>query len=112
MKRTLWAVMSGIVRVSCPGCGEIEVRADEITVRACSELAQNIYRFRCDRCETFVIKDASPSTVQLLIRAGVRIDPWRPSTGQRELRNDPPIHIDELIDFHFELEALPTADPP
>ena len=103
--------MSGKVRVSCPGCGEIEVRVDDVTVRVCVQLAQNIYRFHCDRCDTFVIKDAVQSTVLLLRRAGVRVEAWELSADLRALRDGPPIHIDELIDFHIQLEALPTADP-
>ena len=104
--------MSGKVRVSCPGCGQIEVRVDDVTIRACVELAQNTYRFRCDHCDTFVIKDAGQMIVRLLLRAGVRVDTWHVPQDLRERRDGPPIHVDELIDFHFQLQTLPTADPP
>ena len=73
--------MLGFVRVWCPGCGDIEVQADGVTIRACVEVAQNTYRFHCDRCDTLVIKDAGQSTVRLLLRAGVRVDPWDSSAG-------------------------------
>ena len=105
------AMNSALVRVSCPGCGVVEVRADDITIRACVELVQNTYRFRCVRCDTFVIKDASQSTVLLLLRAGATVETWHVPEDLRERPDDPPIHIDDLIDFHFQLDTLPTADP-
>jgi len=109
--RTILAMTSALVRVSCPGCGVVEVSVDNITVRACVELAQNTYRFHCDRCDTFVIKDASQSTVVLLLHAGATVDTWHVPEDLRERHDDPPIHIDELIDFHFQLDTLPTVDP-
>ena len=80
-------VTSGTVRVSCPGCGEIDVLVDDVTIRTCVELAQNTYRFHCDHCDMFVIKDASQTTLLLLLRAGVRVDTWHIPADIRERRD-------------------------
>ena len=103
--------MLELVRVSCPGCGAIEVRADDVTIRACSDRAQNTYRFQCSRCDTFVIKDAVHSILLLLLRAGVRVDTWHGTEELGEPRDGSRIHVDELVGFHLQSETLPTTDP-
>ncbi len=103
--------MTGIVRASCPTCGDIEVRAGEVTVRCCAETMQNTYRFRCPICSSWTVKDAGPSVVVLLLRAGAQAESWRLPL---ELHERPdctvePISDDDLIDFHEAVERLPTG---
>ncbi|MEO8697040.1 MAG: hypothetical protein ABI658_26260 [Acidimicrobiales bacterium] len=103
-------MLIGVVRASCPDCGDIEVHCDDVTVRRCVETRHHSYRFRCPICAMTSVKDAGMGAVTLLLRAGVPVEHWnlplefaeRPAQGEA-------INHDDLIDIHQALELLPTA---
>ena len=73
----------GNVRAGCPTCGPIEVAAAEITILSCLDTSTNLYRFRCPRCGSAIVKDAGPAAVTLLLRAGANVGHWQePSNHQ------------------------------
>jgi hypothetical protein len=68
---------------------------------------QPFYAFVCPTCGESVEKPADDRIIGLLKSADVRIveDPVYPEVIDKP--NAPPITLDEIIDFHFWLEAAP-----
>ena len=58
------------VRATCPTCGTVDVRAGHVTILPCIEVLENVYRFCCPKCTSWIVRSANPSTVMLLLRAG------------------------------------------
>jgi hypothetical protein len=102
-----------MVRASCPTCREVEVNGQDFTIRCCIEDMRSMYRFRCPRCDSWTVKDANPGVITLLLRAGARVERWRRplEIDERPDRSVAPLNEDDLIDFHEELQRLPTAPP-
>jgi predicted RNA-binding Zn-ribbon protein involved in translation (DUF1610 family) len=104
-------MLSGVVRASCPDCGDVEVHSDGITIRRCVETMEHSFRFRCPICSMWAVKDAGSGAVTLLLRAGVPVEHWnlplelaeRPSHGAT-------IDHDDVIDLLQAIALLPTAD--
>jgi hypothetical protein len=66
------------IRASCPSCGEVDLRPDDVVlhvVRAPDGLISDgsEYRFRCPDCEDIVAKPADERIAQLLTTGGVAI---------------------------------------
>ena len=65
------------IRANCPSCGDVQLRASDLTVRVCSDDEQGSYCFQCPTCAQAVAKDASRRIVDLLVSSGVRMEVWR-----------------------------------
>jgi hypothetical protein len=100
----------GKVLATCDKCGHIEL--DELVVRRCVDTGQVDYRFRCPICSMFAVKPLVPHVFELLMRAGAPLEQWTLPAELRERpgADVPPICADDLIDFHADLDKLPTAD--
>ncbi|HLM19319.1 MAG TPA: hypothetical protein VK549_15970 [Acidimicrobiia bacterium] len=93
------------VRAQCPGCGDVQLHIDDLTVRVCHEDdVPSAYRFRCPECDETVHREASPRIVELLVSAGARQEMWRWPAELSELRVGPPLTPDDLLDLHVLLE--------
>ena len=93
------------IRANCPSCGDVQLRATELTVRVCSDDEPGSYWFRCPACERPVAKDASRRIVDLLVSSGVRMQVWRLPAELREPQYPgAPLTPDDLLDFHLMLE--------
>lgn len=104
--------MAATVRTSCTTCGPVEVRAKDVTVFACASNVQNAYGFRCPICSMWMVKDANPSVVTLLLRTGVHAESW-PHLWAPDDQPDPtlgPISDAELLEFHEQLEHWPNTE--
>jgi len=89
------------IRANCPSCGDVQLRAGDLTVRVCSDDEQGSYAFRCPACELAVAKEASKRIVDLLVSSGVRMEVWRLPAELAEPHQGPPITPDDLLDFHL-----------
>src|SRR5436309_347160 len=61
-----WTAVTTI-RANCPSCGDVQLKASELTVRVCSDDERGSYCFRCPECRRAVAKDASRRIVDLLV---------------------------------------------
>lgn len=79
----------------------MQLRADDLTVRVCSDDETGAYTFRCPACAGAVAKEASRRIVDLLVSSGVRMEVWRLPAELAEPHEGAPISPDDLLDFHL-----------
>jgi hypothetical protein len=89
------------IRANCPSCGDVQLRAADLTVRVCSDDEQGSYCFQCPTCAQAVAKDASRRIVDLLVSSGVRMEVWRLPAELSEPHTGDPLSPDDLLDFHL-----------
>lgn len=90
------------IRTNCPRCGEVEMRADVISLAVEQDSEEGVYSFVCPVCEDVVEKPADRKIVSLLRSVGVEITEREAALAEIDERPDgPPITIDDIIDFHF-----------
>lgn len=92
------------IKAECPGCGAVRLRVPDLTVRVCVDDDRGSYRFRCPRCETAVVHDASPAICALLVSVGVCEEVWRLPAELTEQHRGPVLTPDDLLDFHLLLK--------
>ena len=92
------------IRANCPTCGDVQLRANDLVVRVCSDDESGSYTFRCPTCAVAVAKGASKRIVDLLVSSGVRMEVWRLPAELSEPRIGPQLQPDDLLDFHLMLE--------
>ncbi|HYF11139.1 MAG TPA: hypothetical protein VEC09_02460 [Actinomycetota bacterium] len=102
------------IRTRCPSCGEVDMAADEISLRLDASGDRGEYGFVCPECSDPVKKPANRKTVALLIAAGVEpalTDPEemieRPVLPFEDRCPDPAARVftlDDVIAFHYLLE--------
>ena len=83
------------IRANCPTCGDVQLRANDLVVRVCSDDESGSYTFRCPTC----------TVVDLLVSSGVRMEVWRLPAELTEPRVGPTLQPDDLLDFHLMLEG-------
>lgn len=88
------------VRASCPDCGDIEIRTDEVQVRVCADDGTGSYAFRCPSCRMAAGKPADARVVHLLVSWGAPLTMWRLPAELSEPRHGPPLTHDDLLAFH------------
>ena len=89
------------IRANCPSCGDVQLTADDLTVRVCADDERGSYCFRCPDCQGAVAKEASRRIVDLLVSSGVRMQVWRLPAELSESRVGAPLTPDDLLDFHL-----------
>ena len=92
------------IRANCPSCGDVQLTADDLTVRVCADDESGSYCFLCPDCRCAVAKEASRRIVDLLVSSGVRMQVWRLPAELAESRLGPPLTPDDLLDFHLHLQ--------
>lgn len=93
------------IRANCPSCGDVQLKAADLTVRVCSDDERGSYTFRCPDCRMPVAKDASRRIVDLLVGSGVRMQVWRLPAELHETHDGPALQPDDLLDFHLLLQT-------
>jgi endogenous inhibitor of DNA gyrase (YacG/DUF329 family) len=93
------------IRANCPSCGDVQLRAADLTVRVCSDDESGAYCFRCPDCAAPVAKEASRRIVDLLVGSGVRMQVWRLPAELQEAHGGPVLQPDDLLDFHLHLQS-------
>lgn len=113
------------IRATCPSCGEVELRPDEIELQVVGTGPEDVregstYRFDCPACCDEIFKPADIRIARLLTSGGVPVtctgDPVTEAIVARELARivhpegivvGPALTTDDLLDFH---ELLQTDD--
>jgi predicted RNA-binding Zn-ribbon protein involved in translation (DUF1610 family) len=98
------------IKATCPGCGEVDLTADDILLRIGATQTVNTYGFTCPDCGEFVEKAADDRIVRLLLSGGVMPVPVHVPAEALEMRSGPPICHDDLLDFHQILEREDWLD--
>ncbi|HWC14464.1 MAG TPA: hypothetical protein VG929_07705 [Actinomycetota bacterium] len=88
------------IKATCPGCGEVDLVADDILLRIGSQSGSNTYGFACPECGDFVQKPADERVVRLLLSGGVMPTLVHVPAEALEPRTGPPINHDDLLTFH------------
>jgi hypothetical protein len=91
------------IKACCPGCGEIDLVADDILLRIGAVRTSNTYGFSCPDCGDFVEKKADDRIIRLLLSGGVMPVPLHIPAEALEIHNGPPLTFDDLLDFHQSL---------
>jgi hypothetical protein len=98
------------IKATCPGCGEVDLTADDILLRIGATQTVNTYGFNCPDCSEFVEKAADDRIVRLLLSGGVMPVPVHVPAEALEIRSGPPFTPDDLLDFHEMLEREDWMD--
>lgn len=94
------------IKAECASCGVVRLRAHDLTVRVCvDDESRDAYRFRCPRCASAVVHDASAAICALLVSVGVEEEAWHLPAELREQHRGPAFTSDDLLDFHLLLES-------
>jgi hypothetical protein len=92
------------IKATCPGCGEIDLTADDILLRIGASRTVNTYGFACPGCGDFVQKPADDRIVRLLLSGGVVPVPVHVPAEALEVHYGPPISHDDILNFHEMLD--------
>ena len=92
------------IRANCPHCGDVQLRAHDLTVRVAPSSEHGSYTFTCPNCARAVAKDASKRIVDLLISTGVDVIVSKPPAELTEVHVGPAINADDILDFHIMLQ--------
>lgn len=110
------------IRTTCPRCGEVELRPDELELRIVGWDQDDVrdgstYLFDCPNCADEIVKPADARIAQLLTTGGVPVvctaEPDEvpaaasPSPHPEGAPDGPPFTPDDLLDLH---ELLQTDD--
>ncbi len=98
------------IRASCATCGEVELSIDEVQLMICASTSQGSYVFRCPTCRLMVSKAAEENVIDVLVAAGAHLSVWRLPAELSEEHYGPSIGYDEILDFHFQLQADAWAE--
>ncbi len=88
------------IKATCPGCGEVDLTAEDILLRIGVTAGVNTYGFSCPDCKEFVQKPADERVVRLLLSGGVLPTMVHIPAEALEHRGGPPIDHDDLLAFH------------
>lgn len=91
------------IKASCPQCGDVTLRADEVSVHVRTGDLPSFYAFTCPRCRADIRKLASEAVVALLMSGGVTAHGWSVPAEAQEHHDGPPLGYDDLLDFALEL---------
>ncbi len=109
-------VITPWVRVTCPTCGVVRVRADLVVMRNCINDESWTYRARCSQCDTLFIGITPEALALSAIAAGLRVELWAlPVSSPRY--SGAPIHAVDALELHLALlepdwfEQLERVEP-
>lgn len=107
------------IRTTCPRCGEVDMGPESILLSVGQGGREGTYRFTCPTCMDAVEKRADRKIVALLVSAGVDVAgrgvtaieqlfdqeyDELPEDPRGSVPKGPAFTIDDLIDFHFQLQ--------
>ena len=94
-----------VIRVTCAGCGDVELKAVDMRVRRCVQTGEATYVFTCPDCHMAEVRHAEDHVVEVLRSAGVTCAEWQLPAELAEAHSGPPLTHDDLLDFHEGLSA-------
>jgi hypothetical protein len=88
------------VRVTCPACGVVRVRAERVVMRNCVDDDTWSYRARCSECEIAFV-GFTPATLALpAVAAGLALETWTlPVPSPRY--SGSPLHAVDALELHL-----------
>jgi len=92
------------IKATCPGCGEVDLTADDILLRIGGGSFPNSYGFSCPDCTEYVEKPADERIVRLLLSGGVEPLPAG-SPEPHPCPGAPRFSHDDLLDLHALLDS-------
>lgn len=92
------------IRANCPHCGDVQLRAHDLTVRVSAGQEHGSYTFTCPSCERAVAKDASKRIIDLLMSTGVDVQVFKAPAELFETHVGAAITADDILDFHILLQ--------
>ena len=93
------------IKATCPGCGEIDLTAEDILLRIGAAQAANTSGFSCPTCGEFVQKPADERVVRLLLSGGVIPMLVHVPAEALETHEGPVINHDDILEFHELLQS-------
>ncbi len=93
---------SNWVRVTCPGCGVVRVRADRVVLRNCTDDQSWSYRALCPNCDTMFVATTPYALALPAIAAGLQVELWTLPTPSGRY-DGPPIHSVDALELHLAL---------
>ncbi len=88
------------VRVTCPACGVVRVRADQVVVRNCVDDESWSYRARCSGCDITFVGFTPASLALPAVAAGLVIETWTlPVPSPRH--SGSPLHAVDALELHL-----------
>ena len=104
------------VRVTCPACGIVRVRADRVVVRNCIDDESWSYRALCSQCHTLFVGITPAELALSAVAAGLPVELW--SLPTRSARHSgEAIHAIDALELHLALlepdwfEQLARVEP-
>ncbi|HEX9775962.1 MAG TPA: hypothetical protein VGB83_10340 [Actinomycetota bacterium] len=92
------------IEAICTKCGPVERTAHDFELAVCNHPGASYYAFTCPSCDCRIQKPASDRVVELLIAEGVTPVLWTLPEEMTEEHHGAPFTVDDLLDFHLELE--------
>ena len=92
-----------LIKASCPGCGEVELTPNDVSLMVCSHAPLSYYAFTCTGCGHEVRKPADDHVVSLLVSGGVPATVWEVPAEALEVHSGPRLSYDDLLDFALHL---------
>jgi hypothetical protein len=90
------------VRVTCPVCGVVRVRADRVVLRNCTDDLSWSYRAQCSDCNSTFLGFTPESLALPAIAAGVQVETWTmPVPSAR--RGGSPLRAVDALELHLAL---------
>jgi hypothetical protein len=104
------------VRVTCPACGVVRVRADLVVVRNCLDDESWSYRALCSQCHTLFVGNTPAALALPAVAAGLAVELWSlPVLSARH--SGEAIHAVDALELHLALlepdwfEQLARVEP-
>ncbi len=92
------------VRVTCPTCGVVRVRAERVVIRNCVDDQTWSYRARCSQCDTTFLGVTPEALALPALAAGVAVETWTlPVPSPR--RAGAPLRAADAVELHLDLLA-------
>jgi hypothetical protein len=91
------------LRVRCPDCSVVRVRANEVTLRNCVDDGRWDYRFRCPRCGRLTAGESTSWLAVEAFAAGSALEVWHLPDELDEPHDGPPLSLVDLVELHLAL---------
>lgn len=89
-----------LIRATCSDCGDVELRARDLSLRLCRDSGAATYLFRCPACAMVEVRDAEPHVIDVLAAAGVSRTEWDLPAELAESHGGRLITHDDVLDLH------------
>ncbi|MGH8969661.1 MAG: hypothetical protein ACRDV1_06895 [Actinomycetes bacterium] len=94
------------IKASCPVCGDVELKPDQMRLVVCSRSELSYYAFTCGTCHDEIRKPADEEIVSLLVSGGVVAERWVIPAEALEEHDGAPITYDDVLDFALGLDRV------